>query len=81
MYFISLTSDNRVLNIYNENVWLDEGVVVYALREEDFQSIWASGKNGDWVYNQVTQRVIYDPVPIPVKPATAPSGEIPQQVL
>jgi hypothetical protein len=81
MYFISLTPENRVLNVYNENVWLDEGVVVYALREEDFQAIWASGKNGDWVYNNDAQRIVYDPEPIPVKSANAPSGEIPQQVL
>lgn len=84
MYVISLTTENRVADVYDTDQFVDEGVATYPISNEQFQLIWQSGKNGNWIYQNGV--VTYDPLPEPepyTPPTNAgmPTGQIPQAIL
>jgi len=66
MYKVSINADNEIVCLYDDAIYLDEGVEVYPISNEDFDKIWKSGYNSDWVYSNGS--VEYKPkVKIPVK--------------
>jgi hypothetical protein len=52
MYKVSINEDNEVVCLYDDEVYLDEGVTTYPISAEDFNLIWKSGFNTDWVYKE-----------------------------
>lgn len=80
MHVVSLTVDSRIMDVYDPDVYLDPSVQVYPITENDFQLIWESGRNGDWVYNIETHVVTYDPIPYP-PPPNPPTGDMPTEIL
>jgi hypothetical protein len=49
MYFVTINQDKTVVMTYAKDVYVDDGVELFPITEEDFQKIWASGRNGDWI--------------------------------
>jgi hypothetical protein len=84
MYVVSLNTENRIVDVYDTEQLVDEGVETFPISEQDFQQVWASGRNGNWVYQNGV--VTHDPLPEPepyTPPTTAgmPSGTMPQSIL
>ena len=69
MYVVSKSQDNRIMDLYDTEVYLDEGVEVFPITNEEHKRIWESGCNGDWRY--LDGSVVYDPLPRPELPESA----------
>jgi hypothetical protein len=81
MYVISLTENNRVLDVYNPEIYIDEGVVVFPITDEEFQMIFESGNHGIWLYeNEKIVQVMELPIELLPTP-TPPSGTISVEIL
>lgn len=62
MYVVSITNENRVLDVYNTEVYLDEDVNVFPITNDDFQKAYQSGNHGDWILQG--ENLVYDPLPL-----------------
>lgn len=60
MYTVSLFEDSRVLDVYDTEVYVDVGVEIFEISNDDFQKINASGRLGDWRY--VDGAIVYAPL-------------------
>jgi len=59
MFAISLTTDGYVENVYDTEIYVDEGVELFEITEEQKDAIWKSGDHGCWTF--VDGVLIYTP--------------------
>jgi hypothetical protein len=50
MYCISINEEFRIVNVYDDSVYLDKDVVVFAITNEQFALIRKSGYHSDWLF-------------------------------
>ena len=50
MYCISINEEFRIVNVYDDSVYLDKDVVVFAITKEQFALIRKSGYHSDWLF-------------------------------
>ena len=84
MYVVSLNTEKRIVDVYDTEQLVDDGVETFPLSEQAFQQVWASGRNGDWVYQNGAVSYAPLPEPEPYSPpvnAGLPSGTMPQSIL
>jgi hypothetical protein len=61
MYAVSINSDDRVLDVYNTAVFVDEGISVFEISESNAAAIAKSGVNNAWLYSNGVAE--YLPIP------------------
>jgi hypothetical protein len=60
MFAVSIHEDNRVLNVYDTDVLVDEGIEIFPITPEEQRLLWERGANGDFRY--VDGKIVFDPV-------------------
>lgn len=61
MFVVSLHEGNRVLDVYDTEVFLDEGVDVFPITPEEQLQIWHYGETGAFRY--VEGKIVFEPKP------------------
>ena len=49
MYVVSTTPDGSVLDVFDPDVYLDEGVAVFPITDAEFEMLRQYGDNGRWM--------------------------------
>jgi hypothetical protein len=50
MYCISINEEFRIANVYDDSIYLDEGVTVFPITDEQFKTIRETGYHNDWLF-------------------------------
>ena len=50
MYYISINEEYRIVNVYDDSVYLDKDVAVLPITDEQFAIIRKSGYHSDWLF-------------------------------
>jgi hypothetical protein len=81
MYCISINEEFRIANVYNDAIYLDEGVKVFPITDEQFKTIQESGYHTDWLFKD--GQLISDPLekPDPFAPLPRKLNKLPVEIL
>lgn len=81
MYFVTLNEDKTIICVYDKEVYVDENVELIPITDEQFEKIWKSGRNGDWILQDGV--LIHNPTEqIPPKSdPTRPINNMPVEIL
>lgn len=63
MYLAQLDETDRLVTVFNNTQYIEQGVKLVNMPEETFKSVWESGSHGDWKY--LNGQFFYDPLPAP----------------
>ena len=81
MYCISVNEEFRIANVYDDSVYLDEGVIVFPITEEQFKTIRETSYHNDWLFKD--GQLISDPLekPDPYAPLPKQINKLPVEIL
>ena len=67
MYLAQLDNTDRLVTVFNNMQYVEQGVKLVNMPEEIFKAVWESGSHGDWKY--INGQFFYDPLPQVAQPA------------
>jgi len=63
MYLAQLDEADRLVTVFNNTQYIEQGVKLVNMPEDTFKLVWESGSHGDWKY--LNGQFFYDPLPVP----------------